>query len=46
VAEIIDVKRLVATVSVPADEATQLRPGQAADIFAEQTIQRIAVLPD
>jgi RND family efflux transporter MFP subunit len=35
VAEIIDVKRLVATVSVPADEATQLRPGQAAEIFAD-----------
>jgi membrane fusion protein, multidrug efflux system len=35
VAEIIDVKRLVATVSVPADEAMQLRAGQAADIFAD-----------
>jgi RND family efflux transporter MFP subunit len=35
VAEIIDLKRLVATVSVPPDEATQLRAGQAADIFAD-----------
>jgi RND family efflux transporter MFP subunit len=35
VAEIIDVKRLVATVNVPADEAIQLRPSQAADIFAD-----------
>jgi RND family efflux transporter MFP subunit len=35
VAEIIDLKRLVATVSVPADEAMQLRVGQTADIFAD-----------
>jgi membrane fusion protein, multidrug efflux system len=35
VAEVIDLKRLVATVSVPADEAKQLRPGQIADIFAD-----------
>jgi membrane fusion protein, multidrug efflux system len=35
VAEIIDLKRLVATVSVPADEAGQLRAGQTADIFTD-----------
>jgi RND family efflux transporter MFP subunit len=35
VAEIIDLKRLVATVSVPSDEAVQLRAGQIADIFAD-----------
>lgn len=35
VAEIIDLKRLVATVSVPADEAAQLRAGQTADIFTD-----------
>jgi membrane fusion protein, multidrug efflux system len=35
VAEVIDLKRLVATVSVPADEATQLRAGQTADIFTD-----------
>jgi RND family efflux transporter MFP subunit len=35
VAEIIDLKRLVATVSVPADEAMQLRVGQTADIFTD-----------
>jgi RND family efflux transporter MFP subunit len=35
VAEIIDPKRLVATVSVPADEAAPLRTGQTADIFTD-----------
>jgi membrane fusion protein, multidrug efflux system len=35
VAEIIDLKRLVATVNVPADEAIRLRAGQTADIFAD-----------
>jgi RND family efflux transporter MFP subunit len=35
VAEIVDLKRLVATVNVPADEAMQLRAGQTADIFTE-----------
>jgi RND family efflux transporter MFP subunit len=35
VAEIIDLKRLVATVNVPADEAAHIRPGQPAEIFAD-----------
>jgi len=35
VAEIIDLKRLVATVNVPADEALQLRAGQTADVFTD-----------
>ena len=35
VAEIIDLKRLVATVNVPADEATPLQAGQAAEIFTD-----------
>jgi membrane fusion protein, multidrug efflux system len=35
VAEVIDLKRLVATVSVPADEATPLRAGQNAEIFTD-----------
>jgi len=35
VAEVIDLKRLVATVSVPADEATRLRAGQTAEIFTD-----------
>jgi membrane fusion protein (multidrug efflux system) len=35
VAEVIDLKRLVATVSVPADEATPLGAGQNADIFTD-----------
>jgi membrane fusion protein, multidrug efflux system len=35
VAEVIDLKRLVATVGVPADEATPLRAGQNADIFTD-----------
>lgn len=33
VAEIIDLKRLVVTVNVPADEAARTRPGQTAEIF-------------
>ena len=35
VAEIVDLKRLVATVSVPADEAMPLKAGQTADIFTD-----------
>jgi len=35
VAEVIDLKRLVATVSVPTDEAVQLKVGQSADIYAD-----------
>jgi membrane fusion protein (multidrug efflux system) len=35
VAEVIDLKRLVASVSVPADEATPLMTGQAAEIFTD-----------
>src|SRR5260221_3749409 len=35
VAEVIDLKRLVATVNVPADEAMQLRTGQIANIFTD-----------
>jgi membrane fusion protein, multidrug efflux system len=35
VAEIVDLKRLVATVGVPADEAIDLKAGQTADIFAD-----------
>ncbi len=35
VAEVIDLKRLVATVSVPADEATPLQTGQTADLFTD-----------
>jgi RND family efflux transporter MFP subunit len=35
VTEIIDLKRLVATVNVPADEAMRLRDGQSADIFID-----------
>ena len=35
VAEIIDLKRLVATVSVPAGEATRLKAGQFAEVFAD-----------
>jgi RND family efflux transporter MFP subunit len=35
VAEVIDLKRLVATLNVPADEAMQLRAGQTADIFTD-----------
>jgi RND family efflux transporter MFP subunit len=40
VAEIIDLKRLVATVGVPPDEATRLRAGQAADVFADDAEKR------
>ena len=35
VAEIIDLKRLVATVNVPADEAMQVKAGQAAEVFTD-----------
>jgi RND family efflux transporter MFP subunit len=35
VAEVIDLKRLVATVNIPADEAMRLRQGQSADIFTD-----------
>jgi RND family efflux transporter MFP subunit len=35
VAEIVDLKRLVVTVNVPAGEAAQLRDGQTAEIFAD-----------
>jgi membrane fusion protein, multidrug efflux system len=35
VAEIIDLKRLVVTVNVPAEEAVQFRDGQAAEIFVD-----------
>jgi membrane fusion protein, multidrug efflux system len=35
VAEIIDPKRLVVTVDVPAEEAVQLRTGQTADVFMD-----------
>ena len=35
VAEIVDLKRLVASVSIPADEATQVKTGQSADIFID-----------
>lgn len=35
VAEIIDLKRLVVTVNVPADEAARIRPGQSAEIFID-----------
>ncbi len=34
VAEIVDLRRLVATVTVPADEAMQVKAGQTAEIFA------------
>ena len=37
VAEVVDLKRLVATVNVPADEAMQLRTGQNAEIFTDNT---------
>jgi membrane fusion protein (multidrug efflux system) len=39
VAEIIDLKRLVVTVNVPAGEAGQLKEGQTAEIFAESAKQ-------
>jgi RND family efflux transporter MFP subunit len=42
VAEIIDLKRLVATVSVPANEATPLRTGQTADIFTDNAKKPVA----
>jgi RND family efflux transporter MFP subunit len=42
VAEIIDLKRLVATVSVPANEATPLRTGQTADIFTDNAKKPLA----
>jgi RND family efflux transporter MFP subunit len=42
VAEIIDLKRLVATVSVPADEAMHLRTGQTADIFTDNAKKPVA----
>jgi RND family efflux transporter MFP subunit len=35
VAEIVDLRRLVATVAVPADEAMQVKAGQTAEIFAD-----------
>jgi membrane fusion protein, multidrug efflux system len=35
VAEIVDLKRLVVTVNVPADEAARVRPGQSAEIFID-----------
>jgi RND family efflux transporter MFP subunit len=42
VAEIIDLRRLVVTVNVPADEAMRVRPGQPAEIFSENGRKPVA----
>jgi RND family efflux transporter MFP subunit len=42
VAEIIDPKRLVATVNIPADEALQVKTGQSAEIFTDAGIRPAA----
>ena len=42
VAEIIDLKRLVVTVNVPADEAGRVHAGQAAEIFTENAAKPAA----
>jgi membrane fusion protein, multidrug efflux system len=43
VAEIIDLKRLVVTVNVPADEATLLHAGQPAEIFIDNVKKPAAI---
>lgn len=43
VAEIVDLRRLVATVAVPTDEAMQLKVGQTAQIFADNAKKPTAI---
>ncbi len=42
VAEIVDLKRLVVTVNVPADEVARIRPGQSAEIFIDNVKETAA----